>query len=246
MLERKLLQMEAEVENRRWQQRRSEIALYESFRELESQRFQLQQANFWADNAHRERINLCGELEMRNQLFQGTRTKDYRELGALRDCCYQESDKARRARLDELSMRQQRNPQTVNQLMAQIRELQDKVNSLSDAIPQKSKCQRAACSKIRQILTRKTDCVHDLRVLSCKREHVNLCKDSQTYSLLFTLRLQNDDVQDFDVRWGQAWLSTNEPLTDTVLDGLYKYKLQDSVQLQTVLAMYDQETVRNN
>ena len=31
-----------------------------------------------------------------------------------------------------------------------------------------------------------------------------------------------------------------------ILEGLYKTKLQDSVQLQTVLALYDQETVRNN
>ena len=31
-----------------------------------------------------------------------------------------------------------------------------------------------------------------------------------------------------------------------ILEGLYKSKLQDSVQLQTVLALYDQETVRNN
>ena len=30
------------------------------------------------------------------------------------------------------------------------------------------------------------------------------------------------------------------------LEGLYKSKLQDSVKLQTVLALYDQETVRNN
>ena len=33
---------------------------------------------------------------------------------------------------------------------------------------------------------------------------------------------------------------------DVMLEGLYKSKLQDSVQLQTVLALYDQETVRNN
>ena len=31
-----------------------------------------------------------------------------------------------------------------------------------------------------------------------------------------------------------------------ILEGLYKIKLQDSVQHQTVLALYDQETVRNN
>ena len=46
---------------------------------------------------------------------------------------------------------------------------------------------------------------------------------------LFTIRLHNDDVQDFDLRWDQA----------------LKSKLQDSVQLQTVLALYDQETVQN-
>ena len=83
-----VLEMEAEVENRRWEQRSSEIAQYESFRELESQRPQLQQANFWAENAHRERINLCGQLEMRNQLFQEIRTKDYREIEELRSRCH--------------------------------------------------------------------------------------------------------------------------------------------------------------
>ena len=31
-----------------------------------------------------------------------------------------------------------------------------------------------------------------------------------------------------------------------VLEGLYKSKLLDPVQLQTVLALYDQETVVNN
>ena len=44
-------------------------------------------------------------------------------------------------------------------------------------------------------------------------------KDSQTYSIYI---YQNDDVQDFDVRWDQALLSANETLTDTVLEGLYK------------------------
>ena len=31
-----------------------------------------------------------------------------------------------------------------------------------------------------------------------------------------------------------------------VLEGLYKSKLQDSVQLQTVLALHEQENIRNN
>ena len=68
----------------------------------------------------------------------------------------------------------------------------------------------------------------------------------QGLSDLFNIRLHNDDVQDFDTRWDQALLSANEIPTEMVLEGLYKPKLQDSVQLQTVLTLYDQETPRNN
>ena len=35
--------------------------------------------------------------------------------------------------MDELSMQQERNPTTVNQLLTQIQDLQSKVNSLADA-----------------------------------------------------------------------------------------------------------------
>ena len=68
----------------------------------------------------------------------------------------------------------------------------------------------------------------------------------QGLSGLFNICLQNDDVQDFDVRWDQALLSASETPTEMVLEGLYKTNVQDSVQFQTVLALYDQETVRNN
>ena len=51
---------------------------------------------------------------------------------------------------------------------------------------------------------------------------------------------------DFDVRWDQALLSESEIPTDLVLGGLFKSKLQDSVQLQTVLALCERETIRNN
>ena len=42
--------------------------------------------------------------------------------------------------------------------------------------------------------------------------------------------------KDFDVRWDQALLSATETPSEMVLEGLYKSKLQDSVQLQNVLA----------
>ena len=68
----------------------------------------------------------------------------------------------------------------------------------------------------------------------------------QGLSDLLYVRLQNDDVQDFDVRLDQVPLSASDMPSDVILEGLYKSKLQDSVQLQTVLALYDQETIRNN
>ena len=64
---------------------------------------------------------------------------------------------------------------------------------------------------------------------------------------LVTMNLQNDDVQDFDVQWDQALLTVSEiPSVSCVLVGLYKSKFQNFAQLQTVLALFDQETARNN
>ena len=76
----------------------------------------------------RERIRLCGELELRNRLFQENHARDCQEIEELSRFCCEETDLARQARIDELSLHQERNPTTVSQLMAQIRELQNKVN----------------------------------------------------------------------------------------------------------------------
>ena len=67
----------------------------------------------------------------------------------------------------------------------------------------------------------------------------------QGLSDLFSARSQHDDVQDFNVRWDQAPLLASETPTEMVLEGLYKSKLHDSLQLQTVLALYNQETIQN-
>ena len=102
------------------------------------------------------------------------------------------------------------------------------------------------CSKIRPILERKTRkqiayMIHEL--FRATRAH----EAEQGLSDLFSIiRLQNDDVQDFDVRWDQALSSASDMPSDVILEGLYNSKLQNSAQLQTVLALYDQETVRNN
>ena len=54
------------------------------------------------------------------------------------------------------------------------------------------------------------------------------CETVQGLSDSFNIRLQNDDVQDFDVRWDQAPLSASEIPTEMVLEGLYKSKLQEA------------------
>ena len=60
------------------------------------------------------------------------------------------------------------------------------------------------------------------------------------------MSLQSDDVQDFNVRWDHALCTVSEMPSDAILEGLYKSNLQNSVQLQTVMALYDQEVARNN
>ena len=55
-----------------------------------------------------------------------------------------------------------------------------------------------------------------------------------------------DDVQDFDVSWDHTQLIVSEMPSDAILEGLYKSKLQNSVQLRTVMALFDQEDARNN
>ena len=78
------------------------------------------------------KISLYGELEIWNRLFRENQAKDCQEIEALRIICCEEADRARQARIDELSLRQERNPTTVSQLLTQIQDLQNKVNSLSD------------------------------------------------------------------------------------------------------------------
>ena len=72
------------------------------------------------------------------------------------------------------------------------------------------------------------------------------CEARQGLSGLFSKHLQNDDVQDFDIRWDHAPLSVSEMPSDPILEGLYKSKCQNSAQLRTELALYDQDVARNN
>ena len=59
----------------------------------------------------------------------------------------------------------------------------------------------------------------------------------QGLSTLLAFSLQNDDVKDFDVKWDHALLSVSKVPWDLILEGLYKSKLENSVQLQIVMAL---------
>ena len=61
---------------------------------------------------------------------------------------------------------------------------------------------------------------------------------------MFSIKLENDDIQEFDLCWEQALLLTRDPPSDKVLEGLYVSKLQDSSQAQIMLALSNQEILR--
>ena len=82
--QRKLTEAECDMEINEWERRDSEFALYESQCELESQRHQLRQASQWADQAQREIMRLCGELELKNRLHQESHTRNRQEIEELR------------------------------------------------------------------------------------------------------------------------------------------------------------------
>ena len=71
------------------------------------------------------------------------------------------------------------------------------------------------------------------------------CDAAQDLSDLFIICLHEDDIQVFDTRWDQALFSSSEIPKGNILDGLYKLKIRDSDQRQTVSAMYDQEVDRD-
>ena len=67
----------------------------------------------------------------------------------------------------------------------------------------------------------------------------------QRLSTLFAVRLRNDDVQDFDVWRDHAQKSVSEMPSEMILEELFNSSLQNSFELETVLALYDQGTAQS-
>ena len=101
--------------------------------QLHSQRIELYQANQLKDQTRREKSWLCDELEMRNKASQEDRARNCQESEELPRFCRTEAEGVRQLRSEELSAQKEQSKSTVHQLMVQIQELQDKVNSMNDA-----------------------------------------------------------------------------------------------------------------
>ena len=63
----------------------------------------------------------------------------------------------------------------------------------------------------------------------------------ENYSDLFTVVLQNDDIQEFDSKWDGILLSMTKIPSDDILESLYKLRIRESEKLKTVLELYDLE-----
>ena len=70
---------------------------------------------------------------MKNTAFQEDRARDCQEIQEFQKFCCAEADRARQLKYDELCTQQKENPYAIDLVMAQIQDLQNKVNSLSDA-----------------------------------------------------------------------------------------------------------------
>ena len=62
--QQKLYQAEAEIEAKIWEKRNRDHSVQEINQDFESQRFRLNQASRWADEGQRDKISLCGQLEL--------------------------------------------------------------------------------------------------------------------------------------------------------------------------------------
>ena len=64
----------------------------------------------------------------------------------------------------------------------------------------------------------------------------------ENYADLFTISLQNDDIQEFDSKWDGILLSLTKIPPVDILEGLYKLRIRESEKLKTVLELYEVET----
>ena len=107
------------------------------------------------------------------------------------------------------------------------------------ALPKKSKRRRVAWLQIRPILTGETDCLHDRRAFRGNR-----CwwSSAGTVRSVQYLRLQNDNVQDFD---GPSTTISKRNSNGNGLGRIVQVKIEGFCSASDCISLYDQETFRN-
>ena len=55
----------------------------------------------------------------------------------------------------------------------------------------------------------------------------------ENYADLFTVGLRNDDIQEFDSKWGGFLLSMTKIPSEDILEGLYKLRIRETEKLKT-------------
>ena len=61
------------------------------------------------------------------------------------------------------------------------------------------------------------------------------------YADLFSVTPHDNIIQEFDTRWDEVLLSKSKIPSDDILESLYELRIRESVQLKTVLELYDME-----
>ena len=61
------------------------------------------------------------------------------------------------------------------------------------------------------------------------------------YADFFSVTLRDDNIQEFDTRWDEVRLSMSKIPSDEILESVDKLRIRESVELKTVLELYDME-----
>ena len=91
------------------------------------------EANQWAEQAQRERIHLCSELEMMNRPHQECYARSCQEMEKLKRPCYKEENEVTQQKMHEYSVQHGQESRTVSLLRDQVRKLRERLEFIEDS-----------------------------------------------------------------------------------------------------------------
>ena len=118
---------------RSWERRNSDIAVNETNQQIESQLIGAVsgESTGWSGSQWKQLI--IWRTEIKNRIFQEHHSRDFvNKYRNYKEFAVSKRTESDNCKIDTLSTRKKENPSTVNQLLSQIQELQDKVNSLKE------------------------------------------------------------------------------------------------------------------